>query len=133
MARQIGPAERLMQSMHSLKASTAKMDLPRMPNGRFPKKVSYGELQKRKRSQGGKKKRYKDTLNDFDISTGSWEHRRDKSGEVSSTKDPVSKKTLKRFGERSFKKAQRTQSKDQWTTSRFHDVDFDLHNLQPAV
>ena len=45
----------------------------RMPS----KKVFYGELQEGKRSQGGQKKRYKDTLKaslkDFDIPTGSWE------------------------------------------------------------
>ena len=35
----------------------------RMPDERLPKKVFYGELQEGKRSQGGQKKRYKDTLN----------------------------------------------------------------------
>ena len=43
----------------------------RMPDERLPKKVSYGELQVGKRSQGGLKKRYKDTqkasLQDFNI------------------------------------------------------------------
>ena len=43
----------------------------RMPDERLPKKVFYGELQEGKRSQGGQKKRYKDTLKaslkDFDI------------------------------------------------------------------
>ena len=34
----------------------------RMPNEQFSKKVFYGELQEGKRSQGGKKKRYKGTL-----------------------------------------------------------------------
>ena len=46
-----------------------------------PKKVFYGGLQegkrRGKRSQGGQKKRYKDTpkasLKDFDIPVGSWE------------------------------------------------------------
>ena len=33
-----------------------------MPDERLPKKVFYGELQERKRCQGGQKKRYKDTL-----------------------------------------------------------------------
>ena len=49
----------------------------RMPDERLPKKVFYGELQEGKRSQGGQKKRYKDTLNaslgDFDTSVGSCE------------------------------------------------------------
>ena len=49
----------------------------RMPDERLPKKVLYGELQEGKRSQGGQKKRYKDTLKaslkDFNIPTESWE------------------------------------------------------------
>ena len=47
-----------------------------MPDERLPKKVFYGELE-RKRPQGGQKKRYKDTLKaslkDFDIPIGTWE------------------------------------------------------------
>ena len=47
----------------------------RMPDARLPKKVFYGELQEGKRSQGGQKKRYKDTLKaslkDFEIPMGS--------------------------------------------------------------
>ena len=49
----------------------------RMPDERLPKKVYFGELQEGKRSQGGQKKRYKDTLKaslkNFDIPMGSWE------------------------------------------------------------
>ena len=49
----------------------------RMPDERMPKKVFYGELQEGKRSQGGQKKRYKDTLKtslkNFNIPTESWE------------------------------------------------------------
>ena len=49
----------------------------RMPNEQLPKKVFYVELQEAKRSQGGQKKRYKDTLKaslkDFDIAIGSWD------------------------------------------------------------
>ena len=48
-----------------------------MHDERLPKKVLYGELQEGKRSQGGQKKRYKDTLKaslkDFNIPTESWE------------------------------------------------------------
>ena len=48
-----------------------------MTDERLPKKVLYGELQEGKRSQGGQKKRYKDTLKaslkDFNIPTESWE------------------------------------------------------------
>ena len=45
----------------------------RMPDKRLPKKILYGELQIGKRSNGGQKKRYKDTLKaslkDFNIPT----------------------------------------------------------------
>ena len=45
-----------------------------MPDERLPKKVFYGDIQEGKRSQGGQKKRYKDTfkasLKDFDIAIG---------------------------------------------------------------
>ena len=48
-----------------------------MPDERLPKKILYGELQVGKRSHGGQKKRYKDTLKaslkDFNIPTESWE------------------------------------------------------------
>ena len=48
-----------------------------MSDERLPKKVLYGELQEGKRSQGGKKKHYKDTLKaslkEFIIPTESWE------------------------------------------------------------
>ena len=67
----------------------------RMSDERLPKKVFYGELQEGKRSQGGQKKRYKDTikasLKDFDIPMGFW-NRSDQSGEVSSTKEHLSVK-----------------------------------------
>ena len=52
-----------------------------LPDEQLPKRVSlvtYGEIQEGKRSQGGQKKRYKNTfkasLKDFDIPMGSWEH-----------------------------------------------------------
>ena len=48
-----------------------------MPDERLPKKILYGVLQVGKRSHGGQKKRYKDTLKaslkDFNIPTESWE------------------------------------------------------------
>ena len=63
----------------------------RMPDEWLPKKVLFGELQKGKRSQGGQKKRNKDTLKallqDFNIPTESWEQAA-QSGVASSTKVP---------------------------------------------
>ena len=54
-----------MQSVHTL-LKLAQLSctghVTRMPDERLPKKVLYGELQEGKRSQGGQKKRYKDTL-----------------------------------------------------------------------
>ena len=54
-----------IQSMHTvLKLAQLRWTdhVIRMSDGRLPKKVFYGELQEGKRSQGGQKKRYKDTL-----------------------------------------------------------------------
>ena len=69
-----------MQSMHTvLKIAQLRWTghVIRMPNERLPKKFFYGELQEGKRSQGGQKKRYKDTLKaslkDLDIPVGSLE------------------------------------------------------------
>ena len=51
----------------------------KMPEERLPKKILYGELETGKRSHGGQKKRYKDTvtlkasLTDFNIPIESWE------------------------------------------------------------
>ena len=48
-----------------------------MPDEGLPKKILHGELQIGKRSRGGQKKRYKDTLKaalkDLNIPTESWE------------------------------------------------------------
>ena len=86
-----------MQSVHTL-LNLAQLrwtgHVTRMPDERLPKKVLYGELQEGKRSQGGQKKRYKDTLkaslNDFNIQTESWEQAAQdrQSGVASSTKVP---------------------------------------------
>ena len=71
---------RSLQSMHTvLKLVQLRWTghVIRMPVERLPKKVFSEEVQEGKRSQGGQKKRYKDTLKaslkDFDISIGSWE------------------------------------------------------------
>ena len=69
-----------MQSIHTLlKLAQLRWTghITRMPDERLPKKILYGELQVGKRSHGGQKKRYKDTLKaslkDFNIPTESWE------------------------------------------------------------
>ena len=65
-----------MQSIHTLlKLAQLRWTghVTRMPDERLPKKILYGG----KRSHGGQKKRYKDTLKaslkDFNIPTESWE------------------------------------------------------------
>ena len=86
-----------MQSIHTLlKLAQLRWTghVTRMPDERLPKKVLYGELQEGKRSQGGQKKRYKDTLKaslkDFNIPTESLEQAaQDRTkGVASSTKVP---------------------------------------------
>ena len=78
-SRHGGPEEsRDTKHAYCLKASTAKVDWScyKNPDERFSKKVFYGKLQEGKRSQGGHKKRYQDTLKaslkDFDIPIWSW-------------------------------------------------------------
>ena len=65
-----------MQSVHTLlKPAQLRWTghVTRMPEERLPKKILYGELEMGKRSHGGQKKRYKDTLKaslkDFNIPT----------------------------------------------------------------
>ena len=69
-----------MQSVHTLlklAQLTWSGQVTRMHEERLPKKILYAELEIGKRSHGGQKKRYKDTLNaslkDFNILTESWE------------------------------------------------------------
>ena len=86
-----------MQSVHTiLKLAQLRWTghVTRRSDERLPKKVLYGELQEGKRSQGGQKKRYKDTLKasrkGFNIPTESWERllRIEQSDVASSTKVP---------------------------------------------
>ena len=74
------PKKAKMQNVHTLlKLAHLRWTghITRMPDERLPKKVLYGELHEGKCSQGGQKKRYKDTLKaslkDFNIPTESWE------------------------------------------------------------
>ena len=67
-----------MQSVHTLLKLAQlrwRSHVTRMPDERLPKKILYGELQVGKRSHGGQKKQYKDTLKaslkDFNIPTES--------------------------------------------------------------
>ena len=69
-----------MQNMHTVLKLAQLMwtgHVIRMSDKQLPKKVFYGELKEGKRSQGGHKKRYQDTLKDslkdFDIPMGPWE------------------------------------------------------------
>ena len=69
-----------MQSVHTLlKLAQLKRTghVTRMHEERLPKKILFGELEMGKRSYGGQKKRYKDTLKaslkNFNIPTESWE------------------------------------------------------------
>ena len=69
-----------MQSVHTLlKLAQLRWTghVTKMPNEHLPKKIFYGELQAGKRSYGGQKKRYKDTLKaslkDFNLPSESWE------------------------------------------------------------
>ena len=69
-----------MQSVHTLLKLTQLRwtgHVTRMPEECLPKKILYGGLEMGKRSYGGQKKRYKDTLKaslkDFNIPTESWE------------------------------------------------------------
>ena len=69
-----------VQSVHTpMKLTQLKWTghVTRMPDERLPKKILYGELQVGRRSHGGQKKRYKDSLKaslkDFNVQTMSWE------------------------------------------------------------
>ena len=65
-----------MQSIHTLlKLAQLRWtgDVTRMPDERLPKKILYGELQVGKRSHGGQKKRYKDTLKASPLKTSTYQ------------------------------------------------------------
>ena len=104
-----------MQSIHTLlKLAQLRWigHVTRMPDKRLPKKILYGEPEVGKRSHGGQKKRYKDTLNaslkDFNIPTESWEQiaKIVQSGEASQKGELVNTKQT-RISEAEQKRAQR--------------------------
>ena len=83
-----------------------------MPDERLPKKILYGELQIGKRSHGGQKTRYKDTLKaslkDFNIPTESWEQiAQDRTKWQGLIRRGAGKYEAKRISEAEQKRAQR--------------------------
>ena len=83
-----------------------------MPEERLPKKILNGELEMGKRSHGGQKKRYKDTLKaslkDFDIPTESWEQiAQDRAKWRGLIRRGASEYEAKRISEAEQKRAQR--------------------------
>ena len=83
-----------------------------MPEERLPKKILYGEQEMGKRSHGGQKKRYKDTLKaslkDFNIPTDSWEQiAQDRTKWRGLIRKGASEYETKRISEDEQKRAQR--------------------------
>ena len=83
-----------------------------MPEERLPKKILYGELQMDKRSHGGQKKRYKDTLKaslkGFNIPTELWEQiAQDRAKWRGLIRRGASEYEAKRISEAEQKRAQR--------------------------
>ena len=60
-----------------------------MPDERLPKKIFYGELQEGKRLKVARRNATQSLSEGFDIPIGNRQHRRDQSGEVSSTKEQL--------------------------------------------
>ena len=131
-----GPEEgKYAKRIYLIEACTAKMDghVTRMPDERLPKKGLYGELREGKRSQGGQKKRYKDTLKaslkDFNIPTESWEPRTKWRCLVNKG---ASKFEAKRICEAERKRKEK-KAKSQGTIIRLSTVRIHLLFLQPTV
>ena len=83
-----------------------------MPDERLPKKVLYGELQVGKRSHGGQKKQYKDTLKaslkDFNIPIELWKQiAQDRTKWRGLIKKGAGEYEAKRISEAGQKRAQR--------------------------
>ena len=104
-----------MQSVHTLlKLAQLRWTghVTRMHEERFPRKILYGELEMGKRSHGGQKKRYKDTLKaslkDFNIPTESWKQiAQDRAKWRGLIRRGASEYEAKRISEADQKRAQR--------------------------
>ena len=104
-----------MQSVHTLlKLAQLRWTghVTRMPEECLPKKILYGELEMGKRSHGGQKKRYKDTLKaslkDFNIPKESWEQiAQDRAKRQGLIRRGPSEYEAKRISEAEQKRAQR--------------------------
>ena len=104
-----------MQSVHTLlKLAQLRWTghVTRMHEEHLPKKILYGELEMGKRSHGGQKKRYKDTLKaslkDFNIPIESWEQvAQDQSKWRGLIRKGASEYEAKRISEAKQKHAQR--------------------------
>ena len=129
-----------MQSVHTLlKLAQLRWTghVTRMPGERLPMKVLYGELQEGKRSQGGQKKRYRDTLKaslkDFNIPIESWEQ----AAQVRTKWRCLINKDASQFEEKRIceakKVAQRKESKSQRTIISLSTVRIHMLYLQPTV
>ena len=107
-----------------------------MPDQRLLKKIFYGEFQVGKRSHGGQKKRYKDTLKaslkDFNIPTESWEKiAQDRTKWQGLIKRGAGEYEAKRISEAEQKHAQRkARAKASPTGLSFSDLSCSICNRQ---
>ena len=124
-----------MQSIHTL-LKFAQLSwtghVTRKPDERLPKKILYGELQVGKRSHGGQKKRYKDTLKaslkDFNIPTESWEQiAQDRTKWRGLIKREAEEYEAKRISEAKQKRAQRK------TTAKASPTELSFSNLSCSI
>ena len=128
-----------MQSIHTfLKLGQLRWTghVTRMPDELLPKKILYGEPQVEKRSHGGQKKRYKDTLKaslkDFNIPAESWEQIvQDRTKWRGLIKRGAGEYEAKRISEAEQKRAQRkARAKASPTELSFSDLSCPICNRQ---
>ena len=134
-SRHRSPERAAMQSLHTLlKLAQFRWTshVTRMPDERLPKKILYGELQVGKRSHGGQKKQYKDTLKaslkDFNIPT--WEQiAQDRTKWRGLIRRGASEYEAKRISEAEQKRAQRkTRAKASPTELSSSDLSYSICN-----